>query len=277
MKHSVFSLHQHDAGRVYGLDAPDHRTLQLSARAEDFHATLVQCDTGIKTVLAKFDKNLVLPPFAGFFEKHAGFGGALRFEDEINGMLHWTCPLPRGRLDGDDFILTRETWMQATALAATIHVWLRIVNNIELSRATEGRPLQHIGIQTMVDVRGSNNASLGVYRSPTFRKAVAELLQREDASADLVNLMERTYNYLWPLPSDDDDPIAASPHARRFFLQSHDEWISIDLPNRSGLGSYDQGRPDNLTSHNVDNVIQQLTLILVLARMCWHLDKQPAV
>ncbi|QQG43740.1 MAG: hypothetical protein HYW45_01825 [Candidatus Daviesbacteria bacterium] len=192
-----------------------------------------------------------------------GFGpvlGSLPPQREEYSMLE--CPLPVVKKNADD-LNEEPNWQPAFATSATLNVLFTLLA-LDCVEIPDNKyyQLAHVNLFTK---KGMHGGSLSVILAKSLMPWLSDQPDESD-NKDIEIVMKSTHEHMFGY-SD----IFSPRDFRVWFRQP--KWVNLSVPGDAcGLDPSDYhdqpGKGYNLSPHNVDNPVQQLTLLMGIAAIC---------
>lgn len=181
-----------------------------------------------------------------------GFGGNItRAADDRDGWVSWQYSLPQA--EGEIY------WPTLYAGSASLNILFLTLGLIEEGSGYSKPQLIHINLHT---AKGMHGGSLWVH----VGKSLLPWLTTQEAESrhkGIEDVMKTTYGHIRGMRD------LSLYRFLAYFRQPH--WINLDCPGDAcGLDPenyYDDGQGYDLTPHNVDSPLQQLTLLMGIAAL----------
>ena len=211
-------------------------------------------------IIAALREDLKLPPFINPTEKIWGFGDILQeTSEQRRNWTAWKCKLPQSEEK-------RVNHNRGYAVSATLNLLFLALQCEE--EETDSLSLQFMVVRDFLSERGFHGGSLNVDVSPAFLHGVAKL--SSDQRRKVEQTMKNAYHRMFYIPNRS----LAVNSIDKFQVQWWaSKWISLVCPGDACdlspkyLTDPSLGIGYTLLSHNVDGPLQQLTILVGLAKL----------
>ncbi len=247
----------------YELDVERDRNDTLIIRIHNAAMEELERITDSSPIVMEYREGLHLPEFIGHTSGRLGFGGVFcKIPCEQNGWFAFRATLPvikkSPRQDPE--------WTSPNALRATLDIIFIVLS---LFDGDTGWHLpQLMVVEGMLIVEGMHGGSLSVTLTPDMIQFLAKQPDDQDLKK-VINAMGRADAFMWQEKWENE-----AYHSTQYrAVCRQPKWINLSVPGDAcGLDPsdyYDKSleRGYKLSPHNVDSGLQQLSLLMGLAKL----------
>ena len=212
-----------------------------------------------RPLLLHLQKSLDLPEFLSIDDRRWGYGGGIETVAESAPYLKLRVELPDGEKLKDD------RWGEFYKASANLNMLFYVLNMADVGKLKdEDLSRQLLTIERSTE-RGLDGNSVWANLSPKFCSFLS-LYEESERDSSLESYMKDCYRYL-------TGDLFSSLDQYRFIAMHRDPyWLNLSIPgNACGLDPEDYYPREKsgykLLPHNIDSPLQQLTLVMGLAKL----------